>query len=104
VKLDAEKAEGESLKLNVLFTERDQNFVLTVRNSVMYYREADFDEAADTSIKITQNMFVGILIGQVNISDIIGSDELSIEGSKLKLVKFFSLLGESNDDFNIVLP
>jgi len=104
VKLDAEKAEGESLKLNVLFTERDQNFVLTVRNSVMYYREADFDEAADASIKITQNMFVGILIGQVNISDIIGSDELSIEGSKLKLVKFFSLLGESNDDFNIVLP
>jgi alkyl sulfatase BDS1-like metallo-beta-lactamase superfamily hydrolase len=104
VTLDAEKAEGEALKLNILFTERNQNFVLTIRNSVMYYREATFDETADASIKITQKMFVGILVGQVDIAEIITSDQLSIEGSMLKLVKFFSLLGESSDDFNIVLP
>jgi hypothetical protein len=36
--------------------------------------------------------------------EIITSDQLSIEGSLLKLVKFFSLLGESSDEFNIVLP
>jgi alkyl sulfatase BDS1-like metallo-beta-lactamase superfamily hydrolase len=40
----------------------------------------------------------------VGITDIITSDQLSIEGSTLKLLTFFSLLGESNDDFNIVLP
>jgi len=104
VTLDAEKAEGEALKLNILFTERDQNFVLTIRNSVMYYRETTFDKTADASIKITQKMFVGILVGQVDITEIITSEQLDIEGSALKLVKFFSLLGESNDDFNIVLP
>jgi hypothetical protein len=27
-----------------------------------------------------------------------------VDGSVLKLVKFFSLLGEPNDAFNIVLP
>jgi alkyl sulfatase BDS1-like metallo-beta-lactamase superfamily hydrolase len=40
----------------------------------------------------------------VGIIDLVGSEELQIEGSFLKLVKFFSLLGESNDNFNIVTP
>ena len=104
VNLDAVKAEGKVLRLNILFTERDQNFVLTLRNSVMYHREAAFDETADASIKITQAMFVDILVGEVGISDIITSDQLAIEGSTLKLLTFFSLMGESNDDFQIVLP
>jgi hypothetical protein len=43
-------------------------------------------------------------VGEVGITDIITSDQLSIEGSTLKLLAFFSLLGESNDDFTIVLP
>ncbi|MCS5593504.1 MAG: MBL fold metallo-hydrolase [Porticoccaceae bacterium] len=104
VQLDAGKAEGESLKLNVLFTERKQNFVLTIRNSVMYYREAPVDDTADVTINTTQKMFVGILVGQVGIKDMIASDHLSVNGSMLKLLKFFSLLGESNEDFQIVFP
>jgi alkyl sulfatase BDS1-like metallo-beta-lactamase superfamily hydrolase len=104
VNLDAEKAEGESLTLNVFFTERQQNFVLTIRNSVMYYQEAPFNEIADVSIKLSQDMFIGILVGEVSAIEMVGSDQLSIEGSMLKLLKFFSLLGESSDDFNIVLP
>ena len=70
----------------------------------MHYKDAPFDSTADTSIKITQAMFVDVLVGEVGITDIITSDQLSIEGSTLKLLRFFSLLGESNDDFNIVLP
>jgi len=38
------------------------------------------------------------------VTDLISSDELSVDGSVLKLVRFFSLLGEPNDAFNIVLP
>jgi len=104
VNLDAEKAVGKAITLNVLFTEREQNFVLTIRNSVMYYQDTPFDSTADASIRITQAMFVDLLVGEVGITDIITSDQLSIEGSTLKLLTFFSLLGESNDDFNIVLP
>ena len=70
----------------------------------MYYQDTPFDSTADASIRITQAMFVDLLVGEVGITDIITSDQLSIEGSTLKLLTFFSLLGESNDDFNIVLP
>ena len=43
VKLDAEKAEGVQLKINLLFSDSDTNFVLTLRNSVMYYQQLPAD-------------------------------------------------------------
>ena len=44
------------------------------------------------------------MMKQVGITDLLTSEELEVEGSVLKLIKFFSLLGESNDNFNIVTP
>ena len=104
VKLDAEKAEGVQLKINLLFSDSDTNFVLTVRNSVMYYQQLPADSEADVTLSLTQKLFVQILLGEAGIKSLIGSDELSVDGSVLKLLKFFSLLGAAQDDFNIVLP
>ena len=104
VSLDAEKAAGERLKINVLFRDLDQNFVLTIRNSVMHYSELPYDESADASVILTRELFFQVLMKQVGIASLLTSDDLEVEGSALKLIKFFSLLGESNDNFNIVLP
>lgn len=104
VSLDAEKAAGERLKINVLFRDLDQNFVLTIRNSVMHYSELPFDESADASVVLTRELFFQVLMKQVGIANLLTSDDLEVEGSVLKLINFFSLLGESNDNFNIVLP
>ena len=104
VTLDARKAEGERLKINILFEELDQNFVLSIRNSVMYYSELPTDPSADASIIISRNLFYQIMMKQVGITDLLTSEELEVEGSVLKLITFFSLLGESNDNFNIVTP
>ena len=104
VRLDAEKAEGQRLVINVLFTDQQQNFVLTVRNSVMHYHQLPAAPDADASIAVTKDLFVDLLLGQVGIQQLVTTDELQIDGSVLKLLKFFSLLGESNDNFNIVTP
>ena len=104
VTLDADKAEGERLKINILFTELEQNFVLSIRNSVMHYRELPTDSGADASIAISGSLFFQIMMKQVGITDLLTSEELEVEGSVLKLIKFFSLLGEPNDNFNIVTP
>jgi len=104
VTLDADKAEDERLKINILFTELEQNFVLSIRNSVMHYRELPTDSGADASIAISGSLFFQIMMKQVGITDLLTSEELEVEGSVLKLIKFFSLLGEPNDNFNIVTP
>ncbi len=104
VKLDADKAEGEALVINIRFSDLDQNFVLQVRNSVLYYREAATDPKADASLTLTKSMFLGLVGGQVSVLDMIKSDALKVDGSVLRLITFFSLLGASNDSFNIVTP
>ena len=104
VKLDAEKAEGVQLKVNLLFSDNNTNFVLTVRNSVMYFKQLPADSSADVTLSLTQKLFVEILLGETGIKSLISDDELSVDGSVLKLIKFFSLLGAAQDDFNIVLP
>ena len=116
VRLDGEKAEGEALSINIAFSngqgknegdsesKSKSNFVLSIRNSVMHYRRAPQDESADATLTLSKALFVDILVGEAGLTDLIGSDELSVDGSVLKLVTFFSLLGEPNDAFNIVLP
>ncbi|MDC0088431.1 MBL fold metallo-hydrolase [Porticoccaceae bacterium] len=120
VRLDGEKAEGEALSINIAFSngqgknegdsesksksKSKSNFVLSIRNSVMHYRRAPQDESADATLTLSKALFVDIMVGEAGLTDLIGSDELSVDGSVLKLVTFFSLLGEPNDAFNIVLP
>jgi alkyl sulfatase BDS1-like metallo-beta-lactamase superfamily hydrolase len=88
----------------VLFTDQKKNFVLTVRNSVMYYQQLPAAPNADASIAVSKDLFVDLLVGQVGIQQLLTTDELEVEGSVLKLLKFFSLLGKNNDNFNIVTP
>lgn len=108
VRLDANKAEGERVTINISFVETNEslasNFVLSVRNSVLHYRQAPRDANADATLTLSKALFVDILVGEAGIGDLIGSDQLSVDGSVLKLIKFFSLLGAPNDAFNIVLP
>ena len=56
------------------------------------------------SIALSKNLFVDILLGQAGIQQLLTTDDLAVEGSVLKLLKFFSLLGEGNDNFHIVTP
>ena len=104
VRLDADKADSETMLLNVLFTEQQKNYVLTLRNSVLHYQQKPPRADADVSLALSKRLFVDILIGQVSVPQLITSDEIEVDGSVLKLLKFFSLLGDSNDNFNIVTP
>jgi len=71
---------------------------------LLHYQQLPAANNADASIALTKNLFVDLLLGQVGIQQLLTTDELQVDGSVLKLLKFFSLLGESNDNFNIVTP
>jgi alkyl sulfatase BDS1-like metallo-beta-lactamase superfamily hydrolase len=45
-----------------------------------------------------------MLTGGAGIRDILFSDEVSVEGSKIDLLRFFGLLEQPNATFNIVTP
>jgi alkyl sulfatase BDS1-like metallo-beta-lactamase superfamily hydrolase len=45
-----------------------------------------------------------MIVGEAGLKDTLFSDELSLEGSKLDLISFFSMLDKPMGTFNIVTP
>jgi len=103
--LNADKAEDENYVVNIHMTDSDEQFVLWVENSVLHHKlQEQAASNASVSIKITRELFVGLITGQVKITDLVSSPELSISGSKLDLLGFFSLFEPKDANFNIVVP
>ena len=59
------------------------------------------DAEADATLRLTHPMFVRLLTGQAGLKELLLSDEVKLEGSKLDLAKFFSLFDKpcSRNDF-----
>ena len=104
VQLKAEKADGEQLMVNIVFTDLEQSFVLDISNSVLHYQQAEPNPAADATLLLSHGLFIDILVGDAGLKEMLTSNQLSVEGSTLKLLKFFSLLGRAQGNFNIVEP
>ena len=59
---------------------------------------------ANATVKITHDLFIKMLTGQAGIRDTVFSDEVSLEGSGVDLIRFFALLSPGDEVFNIVTP
>ncbi|MCM0612908.1 MBL fold metallo-hydrolase [Marinobacter sediminum] len=104
VRLNADDAQGESLSIKVTFTDLRESYLLTLGNSVLHNRKTSSDTPADATLKLTRALFVDILIGEAGLKEMLFSDELSFEGSRLDLLGFFSMLDKPEGKFNIVTP
>ncbi|MCV6624924.1 MAG: MBL fold metallo-hydrolase, partial [Cellvibrionaceae bacterium] len=77
---------------------------LWVENSVLHYQVAEGGERIDSSIRISHELFLDIVLGISSLADMVGSDQLEVSGSAIKLVQFFSLLDKSSEPFAIIEP
>ncbi len=102
-RLNGPKADGEELSINFVFTDRGEGFHLWLENAVLH-SEPLTDQAADATLNLTHELFLKMAINQAGIKDTIMSDDLQLEGSKLKLIKFFSLFDKPEGKFAIVTP
>ena len=102
--LNGPKADGKSFTLNIEFTDLDKVYVLELENAVLHQREGSPAPDANATVRITHPMFVKMLTGRAGVREILFSDDVSVEGSKLDLLKFFALLDQPNPIFNIVTP
>lgn len=104
VMLNGPKAEGETFTLNIEFTDLGKVYVLQLENSVLHQREGTPAADANATVRITHPLFVKMLTGAAGIRDILFSDDVTVEGSKLDLLQFFALLDRPDETFNIVTP
>jgi alkyl sulfatase BDS1-like metallo-beta-lactamase superfamily hydrolase len=104
VRLDSEKASDVDMSVAIQFSDLNETYLLSVKNSVMHYRLTDSIEGANASLVLTHGFFIRMLTGDVGLREGLTSDELSVDGSKVDLVRFFSLFGSPDGLFNIVTP
>jgi len=104
VRLNGPDAEDIDVSVNFVITDLGESYLLRVGNSVLHHRPSAPDENADATLKLTHELFIGMLTGKAKVKDLLLSDELTIEGSKLSLLEFFSLFDKPEGKFNIVTP
>ena len=104
VMLNGPEADGETFTLNIEFTDLGKVYVLELENAVLHQREGSPVANADATVRITHPLFVKMLTGRAGVREILFSDDVSVEGSKLGLLQFFALLDRPNETFNIVTP
>jgi len=104
VRLNGPDAEGKSIKVKIIFSDIGERYELSLENSVLHHRAVGPESRADATLNVTYDLFIRMMIGQAGLKDMLFSDELEVEGSKIDLLRFFSLFDKPKGTFNIVTP
>ena len=103
-RLNGERADGEDVSINLVFTDAGETFVLRVGNGVLHHRRGDPDPAAAATLHLTRDFLLRLSVGDAGIREMLFGDELDVDGSRVALVSFFSLLDRPGEPFAIVTP
>jgi alkyl sulfatase BDS1-like metallo-beta-lactamase superfamily hydrolase len=103
-RLNGPKAEGKAMTLNFVFTDLGETHVLSLENAVLHHGRREPDPGAAATVRLTREFLVRLVTGEAGLREMIFSDELDVEGSRLELLSFFSLLDRQEGSFPIVTP
>ncbi len=103
-RLNGPAADGQTTTVNFVFTDVGESFVLTLENAVLHHRRTEPDPAAVATVRLTRALLVRLVTGQAGLRELVFSDELSVDGSRLALVSFLRLFDTPKGDFPIVTP
>jgi len=100
--LDGPAADGKNLKINLVLTDTQESFVLWIENAVLHHKSAPPAADANATLTLTKPIFIKMMAGTAGIDDTLLSDELEIGGSKIDLVRFFTLIDSAPGTFAVV--
>ncbi|MCH9817235.1 MAG: MBL fold metallo-hydrolase [Actinomycetia bacterium] len=103
VRLNAERAEGKTLTLNMDFTDTGLQYVLGLENSAFNYTSGALAPDADATLHITRTAMDALILG-ADVTDKFANGEISIEGNAEAMGEIFGLLDDPDPAFNIVTP
>jgi alkyl sulfatase BDS1-like metallo-beta-lactamase superfamily hydrolase len=101
-RIDPTEAEGSDVTVNLVFTDVGESYVLTLENAVLRHAARAPDAAAVATVRLTRDLFLRLVTRQAGLRELVFSDELTVEGSRLALLSFLSLLGPIDPAFPIV--
>lgn len=100
--IDGAKAAGMKLRINLVFSDLNESYVLDLENAVLHHRKASPAADANATLTLTKAFFLQMMTGQAGAKDLLLSDQTRIDGSKLDLGRFFALIEKTPGTFAIV--
>ena len=100
--LNGPKAGDKNLAVNLVFSDLGESYVLRIANGVLHFRKAPPATDANATLTLTKAFFLRMVTGGAGAKDLLLSDDTRIEGSKLDLGRFFSLIEKAPGTFPIV--
>jgi alkyl sulfatase BDS1-like metallo-beta-lactamase superfamily hydrolase len=104
VRLNGPDADGKRKTFNFTFTDLGETHVIELENAVMHHRMAEPVAGADATVRLTRELLIKLGIGDAGLRELVMSDELQVEGSRLELLSFLSLIEKPDGRFAIVTP
>jgi alkyl sulfatase BDS1-like metallo-beta-lactamase superfamily hydrolase len=102
--LNGPDAEGKDLKVNLVFTDLKESYVLWIENAVLHFKAGEPAADANATLTLTKDIFVKMIAGTAGVKDTLMSDDMKIGGSKIDLVRFFGLIEKAPGVFPVVTP
>ncbi|MFC3680441.1 alkyl/aryl-sulfatase [Bacterioplanoides pacificum] len=103
VRLKAEQAD-EFQSLVIHFTDLNESHYLWIENAVLHHRPVRASDNSELRLNVSHELFVDMLLGSAGLKQTLLSDELSVDGSVLELIRFFTLFEKPETNFNLVTP
>lgn len=100
--LDGEAAAESDLRINLVFSDSGEKHSLWIENAVLHHRSVDQLPEADATLTLTHAFFLRMVIGDAGAASLLTSSETQIDGSTLKLGKFFGMLDKADGTFGLI--
>src|SRR5439155_3637130 len=104
VRLNVPKEEEKTIRLNFFFTDTRETHVLVLENAVLHHKRREPDPQASVTVHLTKDFLARLAAGQAGLKEMIFSNDLDVDGSRLDLLGFFRLLDAPSGAFNVVTP
>lgn len=101
-----EKADGKQLQVLIHFTDLGERYLLSLERSVLHHRKLSTLAGIepDVSLQMTWSLWLDMALKTRPMTEILASDELDIDGSRLALLSFFSTIEFPEGKFPLVPP
>lgn len=104
VRLNAEKAEGEDFAINLVLPDKDEQYLLELKNSHLNNIKGVQSENAGQTVAIDRADLNRLMLKQVSPVRLVFEGKLKSSGNPLLLAKLFGMLEDFDFWFDIVTP
>ncbi len=104
VRLNAEKAEGEDFAINLVLPDKNEQYLLELKNSHLNNIKGVQSENAGQTVTIDRSDLNRLMLREVSPVRLVFEGKLKSSGNPLLLAKLFGMLEDFNFWFDIVTP